>query len=89
MREGHNFVALVDLLVDNVPDIDVGIDVAHERVSEQVVQQGFSRHEFVGIDKDNNDGLLTLQQLLQLRCCLQIFHYYNYVQTNTMPLKRR
>jgi hypothetical protein len=76
LREGNDLVSLVDLLVDQVPDVDRRVDVTHEWVCEQVVEQGFGRHELVGIHENDDDGLLTLQQVLQLGHCLQIFHYY-------------
>ena len=76
LREGHDLVALVDLLVDDVPDVDVGIDVPDERMGEEIVQERFGRHELIGIDKHNDNGLLIIEQPLQLRDSLQIFHFY-------------
>lgn len=74
LGEGHDVITFVDALVDQVPDVDVLVDLPHERVCEEVVQQRFGRHELVGIHEYHHYSLLTLQHLLQLPHALKIFH---------------
>ena len=64
LGEDIDLVSIVDLLIDKVPNEDEMINVRVGSVWVNIVEEKFGRHELSGINKNDKDNWIGIEEII-------------------------